>query len=84
MARGAPGTAAGEFFIIVGDMPSLDADPAAAGDNLGFAAFGRVVEGMAVVRQILAAPVSPTRGEGAMKGQMLADPVAVTAARRLP
>jgi peptidyl-prolyl cis-trans isomerase A (cyclophilin A) len=84
MARGAPGTAASEFFIIVGDMPSLDADPAAAGDNLGFAAFGRVVEGMEIVRRILAAPVSPTLGEGAMKGQMLADPIPVTAARRLP
>jgi peptidyl-prolyl cis-trans isomerase A (cyclophilin A) len=83
MARGAPGTANGDFFITVGAMPSLDANPAGAGDNLGFAAFGRIVEGMDVVRRILDAPTSPTAGEGAMKGQMLAVPVRIVAARRV-
>jgi cyclophilin family peptidyl-prolyl cis-trans isomerase len=43
------------------------------GDS-GFAAFGHVVEGMDVVKAILAAPVSATKGDGVMKGQML-DPV---------
>ncbi|RJF90849.1 peptidylprolyl isomerase [Sphingomonas cavernae] len=83
MARYAPGTATGDFFITVGGMPSLDANPAAPGDNQGFAAFGRVVEGMDVVRKILEAPISPTAGEGVMKGQMLADPVKIVAARRV-
>lgn len=83
MARGKPGSANADFFIIVGDMASLNADPKAAGDNLGFAAFGRVVEGMDVVRKILAAPISPTLGAGIMKGQMLAKPVKVLSARRV-
>ena len=67
MANGGPGTARADFFILTRDMPALDAS---AGDP-GFAAFGHVVEGMDVVKKILAAPVSPTMGEGAMKGQML-------------
>lgn len=82
MARGAPGTASGDFFITIGAMPTLDADPKQPGDNLGFAVFGRVVEGMEVVRAILDAPTSPTAGDGAMKGQMLSPPVKIVSARR--
>lgn len=83
MARAAPGSANGDFFITIGDMPSLDADPSQPGDNLGFAAFGHVAEGMDVVRRILDSPTSPTEGEGAMKGQILAVPVRILAARRV-
>lgn len=83
MARYAPGTATGDFFITIGAMPSLDEDRAAQGDNAGFAAFGRVVEGMDVVRRILDASISPTEGEGVMKGQMLASPVKIASARRV-
>lgn len=83
LARGAPGSAQAQFFIILGSLKSLDADPSAAGDNQGFAVFGRVKEGMDVVRRILAVPVSPTRGEGAMKGQMIEAPVAITSVRRV-
>ena len=83
MARAAPGTAGGDFFIAVGAMPSMDADPTQPGDNAGFAVFGRVVEGMDVVHRILDAPTSPTAGEGAMKGQMLAAPVRIVSARRV-
>ncbi len=82
MARHAPGSATGDFFIIVGAMTTLDANPQQQGDNLGFAVFGRVVEGMDVVRRILDAPTSPTEGEGVMRGQMLANPVRVVSARR--
>ncbi|MBA3811079.1 MAG: peptidylprolyl isomerase [Caulobacteraceae bacterium] len=82
VARYAPGTAASEFFICVGDQPYLDADPSAPGDNQGFAAFGRVAGGMDVARAILAAPVSATAGEGAMKGQMLEPAVRIVSARR--
>src|SRR6476659_6536147 len=67
MADLAPGKAQADFFIETVDFPSFDA-------SNGFAAFGQVIEGMDVVKAILAAPVSPTKGEGAMKGQML-DPV---------
>lgn len=83
MAREAPGSATADFFITLGDLSSLDADPAKPGDNSGFAAFGHVVAGMDVVRQIMAAPVSPTEGTPAMKGQMLAPPVRIVSARRL-
>lgn len=83
-ARLAPGTARGEFTISVGDQTSLDANPSAPGDNLGYAAFGKVVEGMDVIWKILDAPTSPTRGEGVMKGQMLEPRIKVLSARRLP
>ncbi|MDB5697804.1 MAG: cyclophilin type peptidyl-prolyl cis-trans isomerase [Alphaproteobacteria bacterium] len=82
MARAAPGSANGDFFITVGAFPSMDANPAQPGDNLGFAVFGRVAEGMDVVRKILAAPTSPTQGEGVMKGQMLAPPIRILSAKR--
>lgn len=84
LARGAPGTATADFFIIVGDLPSLDADPSASGDNQGYAAFGRVVDGMETVHAIMTAPVSPTLGEGAMKGQMLEPKIRILSARRVP
>ena len=85
MARGAPGTADGDFFIIVGDqMTGLDANPAGSGDNQGFAVFGRVVYGEAAVRAILAAPTDPNQGQGVMRGQMIAAPVRITTARRVP
>ena len=72
MARYAPGTATGDFFVSVGPTPSYDAGRPFSVDADGFAVFGRVVEGMDIVRAILAAPTSPTEGEGFMRGQMLA------------
>jgi peptidyl-prolyl cis-trans isomerase A (cyclophilin A) len=83
MARYAPGSAQADFFIIVGAQPGFDAGPNSGGDKLGFAVFGHVVEGMDVVRHILAAPTSPTEGEGVMRGQMLSPPVRILAARRI-
>ncbi len=82
MARDTPGTATSDFFITIGDLVSLDADPSKPGDNQGFAVFGRVVEGMDVVRRILEAPTSATQGVGVMKGQMIAAPIKVVTARR--
>ncbi|WP_443027012.1 peptidylprolyl isomerase [Sphingomonas sp. GB1N7] len=84
IARYAPGTANGDFTIMVGDQPSLDANPAASGDNQGYAAFGHVVEGMDVIQKIFDAPTSPTAGEGVMKGQMIVPPILIKAARRVP
>jgi peptidyl-prolyl cis-trans isomerase A (cyclophilin A) len=55
MARGnAADSAVSDFFICVGDQPALDFGGARAADNQGFAAFGRVVSGMDVVRRIQA------------------------------
>lgn len=83
MARAEPGTATADFFIITGGTISgLDANPDREGDNQGFAVFGRVVDGMEVVRKIIFAPVSPTEGEGAMKGQIIEKPIAIRTARR--
>lgn len=84
MARNAPGSATGDFFITIGAMAYMDADPAKSGEEgAGYAAFGHIVEGMDVARKILAAPVSATEGVGVMKGQMLAAPVKIIAARRV-
>lgn len=81
--RFAPGTATSEFFICVGNQTYLDANPSAKGDNQGFAAFGKVVEGMDVVKKILALPTSPTAGSAVMKGSILMKPVPITRARRV-
>ena len=85
MARFAPGTATGDFSIMLQDQPGMDADPEGESEDqkAGFAAFGHVVEGMDVVRAIHAAPVDPDKGEGWMKGQILAEPVEIIDARRL-
>lgn len=84
MARSGPNTGAGDFFIVVGEMKSMDADASKPGDNQGFAVFARVVEGMDVIHKILEAPTSPTEGEGVMKGQMLAPVIKIASARRTP
>ncbi|WP_430814408.1 peptidylprolyl isomerase [Carboxylicivirga sp. RSCT41] len=52
MARLGPGTASSEFFICVGDMPELDYGGKRNPDGQGFAAFGRVIKGMSVVKKI--------------------------------
>jgi len=80
MARAEPGSAMGNFFITLGAMPQMDAH----GGDQGFAAFGQVIEGMEVVRRILAAPTVENAGRGAMRGQMIAAPVRIVSARRLP
>ncbi len=86
LARAAPGTATANFFIIVGDLTSLDAQPPGVagkgGDPDGYAVFGHVVEGMDVVKHIMDAPVSATKGAGAMKGQMIEAPVKIVSVKR--
>ncbi len=84
IARNAPGTATSDFFICVGDAPYLDADPAAPGDNAGFAAFGKVVEGMDVVHRIINLPTPGVAVNPVMKGQILEPPVPILKARRAP
>lgn len=79
MANAGAGTARADFFILASDIPALDAKD---GDP-GFAVFGHVIEGMDVVKTILASPVSPTKGEGAMKGQMLDPPIKIVRTGRL-
>jgi peptidyl-prolyl cis-trans isomerase A (cyclophilin A) len=85
MARNEPGSATGDFSIMLQDQPGLDADPDNEDPALrdGYAVFGRVIEGMEVVEAIHAAPTDPDKGEGWMKGQMLAEPVEILDARRV-
>ena len=58
MARNEPGSASTEFFICIGDQPSLDYGGDRNPDGEGFAAFGKVIRGMDVVRAIQAMPDS--------------------------
>jgi peptidyl-prolyl cis-trans isomerase A (cyclophilin A) len=88
-ARLALGSARGDFTVSVGDQPSFDADPTKPDDatktNLGYAAFGRVVDGMDVVLKIFDAPIDPNATvRGSFKGEVPAAPVRVLSARRLP
>ena len=73
MGRGGPDTATQSFFICIGDQPSLDFGGMRNPDGQGFAAFGRVVAGMDVVRAIHASPY---------EAQQLTPPVVITRAYR--
>lgn len=52
MARLEPGTANGHFAIMIGDQPELNFGGKRNPDGQGFAAFGRVIEGMDIVKKI--------------------------------
>jgi peptidyl-prolyl cis-trans isomerase A (cyclophilin A) len=80
MARLAPGTATADFFVVIGDLVSLDGT--ADGADPGYAVFGRVTQGMDVIRQMLDLPRDPNAGDAVMKGQMLAQPVRILTVRR--
>ncbi len=56
MARDGPDTATSDFFICVGDQPELDFGGKRNPDGQGFAAFGRVIKGLEVVKKIQSAP----------------------------
>jgi len=73
MARDGPDTATFDFFICIGDQPSLDYGGARNPDGQGFAAFGRVVKGMDVVKKIQLAPAD---------GQKLTPPIKILRVRR--
>ncbi len=83
MARSGLGTARVDFFICCGPVPSFDADPKAPGDNAGYAAFGQVVEGMDVVRAILALPTPGKARNPAMVGQILEPPVPILSMKKM-
>lgn len=82
LGRFSPGSATADFFICVGDEPYLDAHPGAKGDNLGYAAFGEVVQGMSVARRILAAPTAGHSPFPEQRGQWLTKPVKIVSMRR--
>jgi cyclophilin family peptidyl-prolyl cis-trans isomerase len=74
MARDGPDTATHHIFICIGDQPELDLGGKRNPDGQGFAAFGRVVKGMELVRRIHESPA---------KEQQLEPPVRIQRAIRL-
>jgi peptidyl-prolyl cis-trans isomerase A (cyclophilin A) len=82
MAKNAPDSAQADFFILLSDTPYFDVGSSPDDPN-GFSAFGRVTEGMDVVKKIFGSPTSATKGEGVMKGQMLEPPVKIIKAARV-
>ena len=79
MARLDPGTAASEFFISIGDNAGLDYGGTRNPDKQGFAAFGRVIDGMEVVREIHALTETAPADDPYFEGQILAEPVKFSA-----
>jgi len=74
MARGSPDSATSDFFICIGDQPSLDFGGERNPDGQGFAAFGQVSKGMDIVIKIQAAPA---------KEQKLTPPIRIVSIRRI-
>jgi len=74
MARSDPDSATSDFFICIGDQPDLDFGGRRNPDGQGFAAFGKVVKGMDVVRRIQQAP---------SQEQTLSPPIEIVKARRV-
>jgi peptidyl-prolyl cis-trans isomerase A (cyclophilin A) len=85
MARSDPGTASSEFFICINDQPALDFGGQRNPDGLGFAAFGKVVRGMDVVRAIQAMETVQPEGQELeyTSGQMLVEPVKIHEVSRI-
>jgi len=82
MARGAPDSATSGWFICINDQPSLDFGGKRNPDGQGFAAFGRVVQGMDVVRKIQTAPSSSDRSSNT-EAQRLTPPIRILKVARV-
>lgn len=85
LARGAPNSGASEFFICINAQPELDFGGKRNPDGQGFAAFGRVVEGMDVVRRIQQGPTGKPGPTNAYANpmQLLTKPVVIRTVRRV-
>ena len=82
MARGTADSATSGWFICINDQPSLDFGGERNPDGQGFAAFGRVVSGMDVVRKIQQAPSSSDRKTNP-EAQRLTPPITVIKVARV-
>jgi peptidyl-prolyl cis-trans isomerase A (cyclophilin A) len=74
MARDKPDSATSEFFICIGDQAELDYGGKRNPDGQGFAAFGKVVKGMDVVKRIQQSPAD---------GQTLTPAIRIISAKRI-
>jgi peptidyl-prolyl cis-trans isomerase A (cyclophilin A) len=75
-------SATSDFFICLDDEPSLDFGSKRYEDGQGFAAFGRVVSGMDVVRRIQQQPVNKN-ADTASGRQSLLPPIPITHMARI-
>lgn len=84
LARAAVGTGGGgAFFIVIGSQPSLDFGGLRNKDRQGFAAFGRVVNGMDIVKRIHAMPADAPTSDEYLRGQVLSKAVVIHGAKRI-
>ena len=74
MARAEPNSATCSFFICINDQPELDYGGKRNPDGQGFAAFGKVIKGMDLVKEIQ---------KGKDDGQYLVDPIIITSIHRI-
>jgi peptidyl-prolyl cis-trans isomerase A (cyclophilin A) len=82
MARSGPDTARASFSIVIGDQPEMDFGGKRNADGQGFAVFGRVVEGMDVVKKIQSAHTLPAGVRGAYGTETLDPPIRILKASR--
>jgi peptidyl-prolyl cis-trans isomerase A (cyclophilin A) len=82
MARSGPDTARASFSIVVGDQPEMDFGGKRNADGQGFAVFGRVVEGMDVVKEIHSSHTLPAGQRGAYGTETLDPPIKILKAHR--
>lgn len=82
MARNGPDTARASFSITIGDQPEMDFGGRRNADGQGFAVFGRVVEGMDVVKRIQASPTLPAGRGGPYGSESLDPPIRIFKAAR--
>jgi peptidyl-prolyl cis-trans isomerase A (cyclophilin A) len=74
MGRFKPNSAKSSFYFCINDQPELDYQGTRNPDRQGFAAFGKVIEGMDVVRKIQVEPY---------EGQRLTPPIEITSIKRI-
>jgi len=74
MARSEPNTATNSFFICINAQPALDFAGKRNPDGYGFAAFGKVIKGMDIVRKIQSRE---------NKNQRLIEPVMIRSIKRI-
>lgn len=75
MARSGADTATSDFFICITDTPELDFGGRRNADGQGFAAFGKVISGMNIVKKIQMAPTKT--GEKGKPSQSLEPPILI-------
>ena len=74
MARSKPNSATSSFFICINEQPELDFNGKRNPDGFGFAAFGKVVKGMEIIKKIQS---------GENKNQQLIKPITIKSIKRI-